>query len=125
MMATTRFVRRALLALAVAAVANAGGASPAGGGNGWAGRDFEPSRFSYREVIGDMGALSDLYACFFRDGLCVVEGMPTTPEETSGHHYALRERLLGKDWAGWTASKPFWASINNRTPSLLQRQTVA
>ena len=70
-----------------------------------------------------MGALSDLYACFFRDGLCVVEGMPTTPEETSGHHYALRERLLGKDWAGWTASKPFWASINNRTPSLLQRQT--
>jgi hypothetical protein len=46
----------------------------------------------------------------FADGLCLIEGMPTNVEETSGSHFDLRERLLGTEWAKWTSETPFWAS---------------
>ena len=76
----------------------------------WAGRGFDPPRFAYETVMRRSDALFELYACFFRHGLCLIEGMPTDVDETANGHLALRERLLGPEWARWTADAPFWAS---------------
>lgn len=75
----------------------------------WGGT-FDPPRFSYSAVLSEPGTLRQLYECFFSEGLCLVEGMPTSPEETGSSHFNLRARLLGDEWANWTASSPFWAS---------------
>ena len=76
----------------------------------WAGRGFDPPRLAYETVMRRSDALFELYACFFRHGLCLIEGMPTDVDETANGHLALRERLLGPEWARWTADAPFWAS---------------
>lgn len=76
----------------------------------WAGKGFEPLRFSYTQVMSEPDALFSLYNCFFSQGLCLLDGVPTSREETAGSHFALRERLLGTEWAKWTATSPFWAS---------------
>jgi hypothetical protein len=76
----------------------------------WAGKGFEPLRFSYSAVMNEPVALFALYDCFFHQGICLVEGMPTSLEQTASSHFDLRERLFGNEWANWTASSPFWAS---------------
>jgi len=76
----------------------------------WGGKAFEPLRFNYSAVMSDPKALFALYDCFFRQGICLLDGTPTSPDVTSNSHLDLRQRLLGKEWAQWTASSPFWAS---------------